>query len=114
MNVVQTVSNHKLMKVTANTRSRGTGVSVVVVTRRERVSDSDPISTPTMSSLHSCHWGGCPFTTSLHDDFVRHVISTHVDEAKPVKRMDIGLIRHAEQAASSHSGELNSGGSSDF
>ncbi|KAI0288706.1 hypothetical protein BC826DRAFT_1107552 [Russula brevipes] len=56
-----------------------------------------------MSALHSCHWGGCPFTTSLHDDFVRHVISTHVDEAKPVKRRDIGLIR-AEQAASSHSG----------
>lgn len=59
-----------------------------------------------MSSLHSCHWDWCRFTTVLHDDFVQHVISAHIDTAEPVKRDDISLIRHVDQGTSSHSGEL--------
>jgi hypothetical protein len=59
----------------------------------------------TMSSLHSCHWDWCRFTTVLHEDFVRHVISAHIDKAEPVKRDDISLIRQVEQGASGHSGE---------
>jgi hypothetical protein len=59
----------------------------------------------TMSSLHSCRWDWCRFTTVLHDDFVEHVISTHIDKAEPVKRADISLIRQVEQGASGHSGE---------
>jgi hypothetical protein len=39
----------------------------------------------------------------LHDDFVEHVISTHIDKAEPVKRADISLIRHVEQGTSGHS-----------
>ena len=58
----------------------------------------------TMSSLHSCRWDWCRFTTVLHDDFVRHVISTHVDKAEPVKRADISIIRKVEQGASGDSG----------
>jgi hypothetical protein len=58
----------------------------------------------TMSSLHSCHWDWCRFTTVLHDDFVEHVTSTHIEEAEPVKRADISLIRHVEQGASRNSG----------
>ena len=57
-----------------------------------------------MSSLHSCHWDWCRFTTVLHDDFVQHVISTHIDKAEPVKRADISLIRKVEQGASGDSG----------
>ncbi|KAF8472385.1 hypothetical protein DFH94DRAFT_187137 [Russula ochroleuca] len=57
-----------------------------------------------MSSLHSCHWDWCRYTTVLHDDFVEHVISTHIDKAEPVKRADISLIRHVEQGTSGHSG----------
>ncbi|KAH9985472.1 hypothetical protein BJV77DRAFT_1032564 [Russula vinacea] len=56
-----------------------------------------------MSSLHSCHWDWCRYTTVLHDDFVEHVISTHIDKAEPVKRADISLIRHVEQGTSGHS-----------
>ncbi|KAH9976448.1 hypothetical protein BGW80DRAFT_1457229 [Lactifluus volemus] len=52
-----------------------------------------------MSTLHSCHWDWCRFTTVLHHDFVQHVISTHIDNANPVKRQDINLIRHLEQGA---------------
>jgi len=59
----------------------------------------------TMSSLHSCRWDWCRFTTVLHDDFVQHVISTHIDKAGPVKRADISLIRQVEQGASGHTGE---------
>ncbi len=59
----------------------------------------------TMSSLHSCHWDWCRFTTVLHDDFVQHVTSTHIDKAEPVKRADISLIRKVEDGASGHSGE---------
>jgi len=59
----------------------------------------------TMSSLHSCHWDWCRFTTVLHSDFVEHVMSTHIDKAEPVKRADISLIRQVEQGASGHSGE---------
>ncbi len=59
-----------------------------------------------MSSLHSCHWDWCRFTTVLHDDFVQHVISAHIDKAEPIKRGDIGLIRKVEQGPSGHSGEL--------
>ena len=61
----------------------------------------------TMSSLHSCRWDWCRFTTVLHDDFVQHVISTHIDKAEPVKRADISLIRKVEQGASGHSGKSN-------
>jgi hypothetical protein len=59
-----------------------------------------------MSSLHSCHWDWCRFTTVLHDDFVEHVRSTHIEKAEPVKRADISLIRHVEQGdnASGNSG----------
>lgn len=59
----------------------------------------------TMSSLHSCRWDWCRFTTVLHNDFVEHVISTHIDNAEPVKRADISLIRQVEQGASGHTGE---------
>ena len=59
-----------------------------------------------MSSLHSCHWDWCRFTTVLHDDFVQHVTSAHIDKAEPVKRDDISLIRHVERGAPGHSGEL--------
>jgi hypothetical protein len=59
----------------------------------------------TMSSLHSCRWDWCRFTTVLHDDFVQHVISTHIDKAEPVKRADISLIRQVEQGASGHTRE---------
>jgi hypothetical protein len=59
----------------------------------------------TMSSLHSCHWDWCRFTTVLHDDFVQHVTSTHIDTAEPVKRADISLIRKVEEGASGHSSE---------
>jgi hypothetical protein len=58
-----------------------------------------------MSSLHSCRWDWCRFTTVLHDDFVEHVILTHIDKAEPVKRADISLIRQVEQGASGHTGE---------
>jgi hypothetical protein len=58
-----------------------------------------------MSTLHSCHWDWCRFTTVLHDDFVRHVISAHIDTAEPVKRGDISLIRHVEEGASVHDSE---------
>ncbi|SRR5258708_29914400 len=58
-----------------------------------------------MSSLHSCHWDWCRFTTVLHDDFVQHVISTHIDKAEPVKKADISLIRKVEQGTPGHSGE---------
>jgi hypothetical protein len=57
-----------------------------------------------MSSLHSCRWDWCRFTTVLHDDFIEHVISTHIDKAEPVKRADISLIRQVEQGASGQSG----------
>jgi len=56
-----------------------------------------------MSSLHSCHWDWCRFTTVLHDDFVEHVVSTHLDKAEPVKRVDISLIHRVEQGTSGHS-----------
>ena len=59
----------------------------------------------TMSSLHSCRWDWCRFTTVLHDDFVQHVISTHIVKAEPVKRADISLIRQIEQGASGHTSE---------
>ena len=59
----------------------------------------------TMSSLHSCRWGWCRFTTVLHGNFVEHVISAHIDKAEPVKRADTSLIRQVEQGASGHSGE---------
>ncbi|KAH9969942.1 hypothetical protein BJV74DRAFT_267039 [Russula compacta] len=60
-----------------------------------------------MSSLHSCHWDWCRFTTVLHADFVQHVLSAHIDKAEPVKRGDISLIRHVEQGASGRSGGLS-------
>jgi hypothetical protein len=63
------------------------------------------LSCLTMSSLHSCRWDWCRFTTVLHDDFVQHVVSTHINNAEPVKRADISLIRKVEQGASAHSGE---------
>lgn len=63
-----------------------------------------PLRIP-MSSLHSCHWDWCRFTTVLHDDFVKHVVSTHLDKAEPVKRAEISLIHRVEQGASGHSGE---------
>ncbi|KAH9957693.1 hypothetical protein BC827DRAFT_645472 [Russula dissimulans] len=56
------------------------------------------------SSLHSCHWDWCRFTTVSHDDFVQHVIAVHIDKAEPVRREDISLIRHVQQGTSSHSG----------
>ena len=59
-----------------------------------------------MSSLHSCHWDWCRFTTVLHDDFVQHVISAHIDKAEPVKRDDISLIHHIERDAPGHNGGL--------
>jgi hypothetical protein len=59
----------------------------------------------TMSSLHSCHWDWCRFTTVLHGDFVQHVISTHIDKAEPVKKADISLIRKVEQGTPCHNGE---------
>jgi hypothetical protein len=55
-----------------------------------------------MSTLHSCHWDCCRFTTVLHDDFVRHVIEVHIDKAEPIKREDINLIQQVEQCASGH------------
>jgi hypothetical protein len=58
-----------------------------------------------MSSLHSCRWDWCRFTTVLHDDFVEHVVLTHIDKAEPVKKADISLIRQVEQGASGQSGE---------
>jgi hypothetical protein len=58
-----------------------------------------------MSSLHSCRWDWCRFTTVLHGDFVEHVISTHIDKAEPVKKADISLIRNVEQGATGHNGE---------
>jgi hypothetical protein len=67
---------------------------------------SNVVVNSTMSSLHSCHWDWCRFTTVLHEDFVRHVISAHIDKAEPVKRDDISLIRQVEQGASGgHRGE---------
>jgi hypothetical protein len=65
----------------------------------------DFVGCQTMSSLHSCRWDWCRFTTVLHGDFVEHVISTHIDKAEPVKRADISLIRKVEQGATGHSGE---------
>jgi hypothetical protein len=59
-----------------------------------------------MSTLHSCHWDWCRFTTVLHHDFVQHVISAHIDNANPVKRQDINLIRHLEQGAPENDSEL--------
>ncbi|KAI0245144.1 hypothetical protein BJV78DRAFT_1280711 [Lactifluus subvellereus] len=50
-----------------------------------------------MSSLHSCRWDWCRFTTASHEHFVQHVISAHIDKAEPVKREDINLIRHVEE-----------------
>jgi len=60
---------------------------------------------PTMSSLHSCHWDWCRFTTAFHDALVEHVVSTHIEKAEPVKRADISLIRRVEQGASGNSGK---------
>lgn len=62
-----------------------------------------------MSSLHSCRWDWCRFTTVLHHDFVQHVISTHIDKAEPVKRADISLIRQVEQGASGHTNSFIAG-----
>jgi hypothetical protein len=59
-----------------------------------------------MSTLHSCHWDWCRFTTVLHHDFVQHVISAHIDKAQPVKRQDINLIRHLEQGVPTNDSEL--------
>ena len=52
-----------------------------------------------MSSLHSCHWDWCRFTTVLHDDLVQHVIKEHVDMAQPVRREDISLLRQVEEGS---------------
>jgi hypothetical protein len=69
-------------------------------------SQTDFVLCLTMSSLHSCHWDWCRFTTVLHDDFVQHVVSTHIDKAEPINRADISLIRKVQQGApSGHSGE---------
>jgi len=65
-----------------------------------------------MSSLHSCHWDWCRFTTVLHDDFVKHVVSTHLDKAEPVKRAEISVIHRVEQGASGHSDSFVVGASS--
>jgi hypothetical protein len=72
----------------------------------------DIVACLTMSSLHSCRWDWCRFTTVLHDDFVQHVISTHIEKAEPVKKADVGLIRKVEQGAG-HSGESTFQPSSD-
>jgi hypothetical protein len=82
---------------------------VGTLTRQVAVNASIPIlrlcNCIHMSSLHSCHWDWCRFTTVLHDDFVEHVVSMHLNKAEPVKRADISLIHHVEQGASGHSGE---------
>ena len=57
-----------------------------------------------MTSLHSCHWDWCRFTTVLHDDLVQHVLKVHIDTAEPVRRKDIGLIRQVEDGSVEYQG----------
>ncbi|KAF8266804.1 hypothetical protein EI94DRAFT_1732217 [Lactarius quietus] len=57
-----------------------------------------------MTSLHSCHWNWCRFTTVEHDDLVQHVMTTHVDTAEPVRRKDIGLLRQVEEGSLEYPG----------
>jgi hypothetical protein len=59
-----------------------------------------------MSSLHSCHWDWCRFTTVLHDDLVQHVMKVHVDTAEPVRRKDVSLIRQVEGGSLEYPGQL--------
>jgi hypothetical protein len=54
-----------------------------------------------MTSLHSCHWNWCRFTTVSHDDLVQHVVKTHLDTAEPVRRKDISIIRQVEEGSGS-------------
>ncbi|KAH9014766.1 hypothetical protein EDB85DRAFT_851619 [Lactarius pseudohatsudake] len=61
-----------------------------------------------MSSLHSCHWDWCRFTTVLHNDLVQHVMKVHVDMAEPVRRKDISLIRQVEEGSLEYPGGASS------
>ncbi|KAN0137940.1 hypothetical protein V8E53_004424 [Lactarius tabidus] len=54
-----------------------------------------------MTSLHSCHWNWCRFTTVQHDALVQHVVKAHLDIAEPVRRKDISLIRQVEEGSGS-------------
>jgi hypothetical protein len=82
-------------------RWRNASLLSLIHTGRAQLTNHSTLST--MSSLHSCHWDWCRFTTVLHEDFVQHVISAHIDKAEPIKRGDISLIRQVEQGTSSHS-----------
>ncbi|KAI0260143.1 hypothetical protein BC834DRAFT_832196 [Gloeopeniophorella convolvens] len=53
-----------------------------------------------MSTLHSCRWDWCRYTTASHEGFVEHVISEHVEKAEPVKKKDVNLIRRVEEGTS--------------
>ncbi|KAI9441908.1 hypothetical protein H4582DRAFT_1935795 [Lactarius indigo] len=61
-----------------------------------------------MSSLHSCHWDWCRFTTVQHNDLVQHVMKEHVDTAEPVRRKDISLIRQVEEGSLEYPGGASS------
>ncbi|KAH9053939.1 hypothetical protein EDB87DRAFT_1648798 [Lactarius vividus] len=61
-----------------------------------------------MSSLHSCHWDWCRFTTVQHNDLVQHVMKAHVDMAEPVRRKDISLIRQVEEGSLEYPGGASS------
>jgi|SRR6267142_4665143 len=101
-----TRNQRRWSRQSASRRSRNACVGVVVSHGTHLIILAPTIvDDSTMSSLHSCHWDWCRFTTVLHEDFVRHVISAHIDKAEPVKRDDISLIRQVEQGASVHSGE---------
>lgn len=72
----------------------------VVAARRSRLLFPRTV----MSSLHSCHWDWCRFTTVLHDDLVQHVMRVHVDMAEPVRRKDISLLRQVEEGSLEYPG----------
>ena len=79
-------------------------VSVCLSILSRDAGPSNPLET-TMTSLHSCHWNGCRFTTVEHDDLVQHVVKVHLDTTEPVKRKDICLIRQVEEGSLEYPGQ---------
>ena len=80
-------------------------VSVCLSILSRDAGPSNPLET-TMTSLHSCHWNWCRFTTVEHNDLVQHVVKVHLDTAELVKRKDISLIRQVEEGSLEYPGQL--------
>ena len=52
--------------------------------------------TQTQTSLLSCRWGWCAYTTTSPSDFSSHVLDGHVGKATAIKRSDIAAKRRVE------------------